>query len=271
MMELLFFRIALGAYLLSTVGYISSLFAGKVRVAKASMGVLTLAFALHTVHIVLQWQGETAIPSVNIYTSLSFIAWVVVGSYLVFQARTKTQVLGAFVSPAVVVMVVAASAGMTDGEPFPSALRGPLVPVHVVLLLTGGALFSLACLAGIMYLLQDRLIREKKVRGFSRLLPPLGDLDRINHLCTLWGFPLLTFGIIAGSIWARTVWGSGWHWDPKQVFTAVSWVLYAVVVHQRIAIGWKGRKAALMSIVAFTGLLFAFVGVNVFFVTMHRF
>ncbi|MBW2673423.1 MAG: cytochrome c biogenesis protein CcsA [Deltaproteobacteria bacterium] len=99
----------------------------------------------------------------------------------------------------------------------------------------------------------------------------LGDLDRINHLCTVWGFPLLTFGIIAGSIWARTVWGSNWHWDPKQVFTAVSWVLYAVLVHQRIAIGWKGRKVALLSIIAFAGLLFAFIGVNALFVTMHRF
>ncbi len=271
MMELLFFRIALVAYLLSAAGYIASLFVERVRVAKASMWVLALAFALHTVHIVMQWSGGASIPSANIYDSLSFIAWAVVGLYLAFQTRTKTQVLGAFVSPVVVVMMVAASVGLTGGDPFPSSLRGPLVPLHVVLLLTGGALFVLACLAGIMYLMQDRLIREKRVRGFSRLLPSLQDLDRINHLCTLWGFPLLTFGIIAGSIWARTVWGSDWHWDPKQVFTAVAWLLYAAVIHQRIAIGWKGRKAALLSIVAFVGLIFAFIGVNAFFVTMHRF
>jgi cytochrome c-type biogenesis protein CcsB len=271
MMELVFFRIALAAYFVSAAGYAVSLFAGRVRVAKASMWVLTLAFILHTIHIVMQWMGTDSIPSANIYGSLSFIAWAVAGSYLAFQARTKTQTLGAFVSPAVVVMMIAASAGLMDGPPVPSALYGPLVPLHVVFLLTGGALFSLACLAGIMYLVQDRLIRGKKVRGFSRLLPSLGDLDRINHLCSVWGFPLLTFGIIAGSIWARTVWGSSWQWDPKQVFTVISWVLYAAVVHQRIAIGWKGRKAALLSIVAFAGLVFAFIGVNAFFVTMHHF
>jgi len=271
MMGLIFFRIALAAYFVSTVGYVASLFAGRVRVAKASMWVLALAFALHTVSIVMQWMGTFSIPSANIYGSLSFVAWAVAGSYLAFQTKTRTQVLGAFVSPAVVVMMIAASAGLMDGPPIPSALRGPLVSFHVVLLLTGGALFALACLAGIMYLVQDNLIRGKRVRGFSRLLPSLRDLDRINHLCTVWGFPLLTFGIIAGSIWARTVWGSNWHWDPKQVFTAVSWVLYAAVVHQRIAIGWKGRKAALLSIIAFAGLFFAFIGVNAFFVTMHRF
>lgn len=269
-MEILFFRIALGAYLVSTVGYITSLAAGKVRVARGAMRVMVLALVLHTVHVLMQWVAVAA-PPVNIYTSFSFLAWAITGAYLAFQARTKTQILGVFVSPVVVVMMVFSSVGMSGGEPFPPALRSPLVPVHIVLLLTGGALFALACLAGIMYLLQDRLIRGKKIQGFSRILPPLRDLDRINHLCTIWGFPLLTFGIIAGSIWARAVWGSDWHWDPKQVFTAVSWALYAAVVHQRIAIGWKGRKAALMSIVAFTGLLFAFVGVNVFFVTMHRF
>jgi len=271
MMELIFFRIALAAYFVSTVGYVASLFAGRVRVAKASIWVLALAFALHTVHIAMQWIGTASIPSANIYGSLSFIAWAVTASYLAFQAKTKTRVLGAFVSPVVVVMMIAASAGLMGGPPIPSVLRGPLVPFYVVLLLTGGALFVLACLAGIMYLVQDNLIRGKRVSGFSRLLPSLRDLDRINHLCTVWGFPLLTFGIIVGSIWARTVWGSSWRWDPKQVFTAVSWVLYAALVHQRIAIGWKGRKAALLSIVAFAGLLFAFIGVNAFFVTMHRF
>lgn len=270
-MELIFFRFALAAYLVSTVGYVASLFAGRVRVAKVSMWVLALAFALHTVYIVMQWMGADSIPSSNIYGSLSFVAWGVSGSYLAFQTKTKTQVLGAFVSPVVVVMMIAASVGLIDGPPIPSALRGPLVSFHILLLLTGGALFALACLAGIMYLVQDNLIRGKRVSGFSRLLPSLGDLDRINHLCTVWGFPLLTFGIITGSIWARTVWGSDWQWDPKQVFTAVSWVLYAVVVHQRIAIGWKGRKAALLSIIAFAGLLFAFIGVNTFFVTMHNF
>jgi len=270
-MELIFFRIALVAYLVSTVGYIASLFAGRVRVAKASMWVLALAFALHTVHIVMQWIGTASIPSASIYGSLSFIAWAVAGSYLAFQTKTKTQILGAFVSPAVVVMMIAASAGLMDEPPIPAALSGPLVSFHIVLLLIGGAFFALACLAGSMYLVQDNLIRGKRVRGLSRLLPSLQDLDRINHLCTIWGFPLLTFGIIAGSIWARTVWGNNWQWDPKQVFTAVSWALYAAVVHQRIAIGWKGRKAALLSIIAFAGLLFAFIGVNAFFVTMHRF
>jgi len=270
-METMFFRIALFGYFVSTAGYIASLLVGRVRVAKASMWVFSLAFALQTVYIVIEWMEVASTPSADMYGSLSFIAWAVSGAYLAFQIKTKTQVLGAFVSPAVLVMMIAASSGLTGGVSLPSALRGHWVPVHVVLLLTGGALFALACLAGMMYLLQDNLIKSKKVRGFSRLLPSLQDLDRINHICIVWGFPLLTLGIIAGSIWAGTVWGRSWHWDPKQVFTAISWIIYAVLVHQRMVIGWKGRKAAFLSIIAFAGLLFTFIGVNVFFVTMHNF
>jgi len=145
-MEMIIFRIALAAYFVSAVGYVAALFVGRVRVAKVSMWILTLAFTLHTVHIVMQWTGIASIPSANIYGSLSFIAWAVAGLYLAFQAKTKTQVLGAFVSPLVVVMMIAASTGLMDGSPIPSALRGPLVSLHIVLLLIGGALFALACM-----------------------------------------------------------------------------------------------------------------------------
>jgi cytochrome c-type biogenesis protein CcsB len=270
-MEMVFFRIALVAYFVSTAGFIVSLFVGRVKVAKVSMWVFSFAFALLTAHIVMQWIGTAFTPSANIYGSLSFVAWAVSGAYLAFQTKTHTRVLGAFVSPAVLVMMIAASVGLMDGDSIPSALRGPWVSIHVVFLLTGGALFVLAFLTGTMYLLQDNLIKNKKVGGVSGLLPSLRDLDRINHICIVWGFPLLTFGIIAGSIWARTVWGTSWHWDPKQICTAISWVIYAVLIHQRLVIGWKGRKAALLSIIGFAGLLFAFIGVNVFFVTIHNF
>jgi cytochrome c-type biogenesis protein CcsB len=210
-------------------------------------------------------------PVTNLYESLSFIAWAVSGIYLIFQVRTKTRILGAFVSPVVLVMAITASARLMEDTTIPAILMGSWVPVHVGLTLTGGALFALACLAGIMYLVQDNLIRSKRAFGFTRILPSLKELDRINHICIVAGFVLLTLGIIAGSIWARNVWGSHWQWDPKQVSTLISWVLYALLLHQRLAIGWKGRKVAFLSIIAFIILLFTFVGVNMFFVTVHNF
>ena len=84
------------------------------------------------------------------------------------------------------------------------------------------------------------------------------------------GFPLLTLGILAGSIWARTVWGSHWQWDPKQIWTIMAWFLYASLLHQRLAIGWRGHKAAWFSIIAFAFLLLCVVAVS-FSTTLHRF
>jgi cytochrome c-type biogenesis protein CcsB len=265
------FKIAIIFYFISTLGYITSLLTRKVPAAKASTWLLFLAFSFHTISTVFRWIEAGYSPVINIYESLFFIAWAVSGIYLVFQIKTKTSVLGAFVSPAVLVMAITASARLVEDTSVPDLLRGPWVSVHVVLTLTGGALFALACLAGIMYLVQDYLIKNKKSYGFSRFLPSLRELDRINHICLVAGFLLLTFGVIVGSIWARNVWGSHWQWDPKQVSTLISWVLYALLLHQRLAIGWKGRKVAFLSVIAFIILLFTIVGVNMFFVTVHNF
>ncbi|MBN2569219.1 MAG: c-type cytochrome biogenesis protein CcsB [Deltaproteobacteria bacterium] len=264
-------EIALFFYLISTIGHIISLLVRRVLIAKVSTWALFSAFFVHTIYILSRWVQTGYGPVANTYESLSFVAWSISGIYLAFQIMTKTRVLGVFVSPLAFILAIGASVNLVGDIEMPEMLKGPWALVHITLSLTGEALFALAFMAGLMYLLQDSLIRKKKVHSFSRLLPPLRDLDRINHISILWGFFLLTSGIVAGSIWARTVWGSQWQWDPKQISTLFAWIIYALLLHQRIAIGWKGRKAAFLSIAAFIILLFTFVGVNIFFVTLHNF
>jgi ABC-type transport system involved in cytochrome c biogenesis permease subunit len=193
------------------------------------------------------------------------------GGYLLLQFRTKTRVLGAFVSPAALLVLISASPGIGGPVGLPAMLRSGLVSIHVILAVAGEALFALASVAGAMYLIQDRLIRRKRPSELSRLLPSLGELDGISHVCLLWGFPILTVGVLAGSAWARIVWGSPWQWDPKQVWTLAAWILYALLLHQRVAIGWKGRKAALLSLLFLVLLAVAFGVELVFFPTVHRF
>ncbi|MBN2284764.1 MAG: cytochrome c biogenesis protein CcsA [Deltaproteobacteria bacterium] len=270
-MESLLFKTALLLYALSTVGYMVSLLMKRVLAAKVSTWVLCAAFAVHSVYIVFRWVAAGYNPAVNLYEALSFSAWAIAGVYLLSQVKTKTRVLGAFVSPIVLVLAITALPRAAGDLAIPAMLRSTWVSAHVASILIAGALLALACIAGIAYLVQDNLLKKKRGYGFIRLLPPLRDLDRINHVSIVAGFFLLTFGVVAGSVWAGTVWGSRWYWDPKQVCTLISWFLYAVLLHQRLAIGWKGRKAALLSIIAFGILLFAFVGVNIFFVTVHHF
>jgi ABC-type transport system involved in cytochrome c biogenesis permease subunit len=192
-------------------------------------------------------------------------------AYLALQMKTKTRVLGAFVSPVICLFMVIASIGLGGVVNAHPMLRGSLVTAHVILSVAGEALFAVASCAGVMYLIQDGLIRRKRAGGLSRLLPPLGDLDRINHICLLGGVPLLTLGGLAGSVWARIVWGSHWQWDPKQVWTLLAWGGYAFLLHQRLAIGWRGRTAARWSLALFVILLVMLIVGLPFFGTLHRF
>ncbi|MBA4397190.1 MAG: hypothetical protein C0394_07400 [Syntrophus sp. (in: bacteria)] len=270
-MDLLFFKLAIAAYLISTLGYIASLWVKRVVIAKVSTWILFTAFTLHTAFYLAQLIQTQALSVINFPEALSFFAWILCGIYLILQLKTKTRVLGAFISPVAFLLMIGASARIEGPVFMPDALKGGLVTLHVTLSIAGEALFALASCAGAMYLIQNRLIKRKSIGGFSRLLPSLKDLDNINHLCLLWGFPLLTLGVLIGSIWARTVWGSHWQWDPKQIWTLAAWLLYALLLHQRLALGWKGRRVALFSVLAFLILLAGFFLEKAFFDTLHNF
>ena len=105
----------------------------------------------------------------------------------------------------------------------------------------------------------------------SKIFPSLGDLDRINHLCLLWGFPLLTTGLFAGVIFAGLTWIAGWPGDPKIIWTFAVWLIYGFLLHQRLAIGWKGVRMAVLSCAVFILFLLSYLGVRFFFPTMHNF
>lgn len=270
-MDILFLKMALVVYLVSALGYLCSLCVRRVLAAKVSTWVFFLAFMFHTIFFAVRYSKTGQPPVVSLHEALAFFAWVMAGIYLAFQVKTKTRVLGVFVSPVTFLLMIVASTGLGGYVPLPDILHSKLVPLHVIFSVIGEALFALASCAGAMYLIQEGLIKNKKMSSFIRILPSLTDLDRINHFCLIWGFPLLTVGILVGSLWARTAWGSLWQWDPKQVWTVTAWLVYALILHQRIAIGWKGHKAAFFSLLAFTILLASFAVINLFFVTAHSF
>ena len=270
-MAIIFCRLGLAAYFVSSLVFIGSILTRRVHPARIATWIFAAAFAAHTLTLLAVWLKSGYSPVLTIYDGLSFFAWVMAGTYLLFQFRTKTRVLGAFVSPVSFVFLTMASTGLGDPVVIPTILKSGLVAIHAILAVIGEALFAVASLAGLMYLIQDNLIKHKKTSRFIKYFPSLRDLDRINHTCLLWGFPLLTLGILAGSVWAGAAWGKVWQWDPKFLRTFLAWAVYALLLHQRLAIGWKGHKAALFSVVAFILLLSAFVIEQLFFNTIHNF
>jgi cytochrome c-type biogenesis protein CcsB len=118
-------------------------------------------------------------------------------------------------------------------------------------------------MGGLMYVIQERLIKTKRIGRFHRLLPSLQSLDTINRHGLAVGFFLLTLGIISGALWAGSAWGAYWSWDPKETWSLVTWLVYAAIIHLRFGAGRRGRKAALLAMFGFALVLFTFLGVSV--------
>jgi cytochrome c-type biogenesis protein CcsB len=122
-----------------------------------------------------------------------------------------------------------------------------------------------------MYLIQEHHVKSKHLGGLFDRLPSLQILDEINYRLITLGFPLLTLAIITGAVWAESAWGSYWTWDPKEVWSLITWLVYAAVLHLRLTAGWRGRRAAILAIIGFVIVLFTFFGVNFVLKSMHTF
>jgi cytochrome c-type biogenesis protein CcsB len=168
-----------------------------------------------------------------------------------------------------VIFMLVSSIIPPQGMPKSGMFQSGWVIFHVTALFLANALFAVAFSAGIMYLLQEKQIKGKRFGYLYRRLPSLDRLDEINAFCLLTGFPLMTIGLLAGFSYASSLWGSSWHWDPKEIFALITWLIYAILLHERLAVGWRGRKAAWLAIFGFSAVLMTFLGVNLFFKGHH--
>ena len=255
----------------STVGYLVSLLAQKVQQARFSTWILTAGFAALTLGLIFSIFSAEGLGGFGSRRFLSLYAWAIAGIYLGLQLKTKTRVLGAFVAPLIFVFLVAAAGQGSEKNLVPAAWQGWLTILHLILAIAGESLFVLASAAGAMFLIQNRLIKRKKPGAMSRLLPSLGDLDRVNHIGLLWGFVLLTLGMIGGSVYAAFVWDKPWASDPKVVWTFAVWVVYGFLLHQRLAIGWRGFRMAALSCLMFLLFVVSALIVRFCLPTIHSF
>jgi cytochrome c-type biogenesis protein CcsB len=210
-------------------------------------------------------------PVTTLPQTFSLFAWAIVGSYLAFQLKFNIRILGTFVSPLAVVFMLLSSAIPGRVIPNSKLFKSFWLTLHVATMFIGMAIFALAFCAGIMYLLQERQIKSKSFGLLYRRLPSLEVLDSLNYVCLTFGFPLITIGLISGFVYAGAVWQSFWHWDPKEILSVVTWLIYAVLLHERLAVGWRGRRAAIMAIIGFSVILVTFVGTSFILEVHHSF
>ncbi len=271
MMNNLLFHGTLLVYLAAASGYLLHIASGRLWAGKTGRWLMRSGFCLHCVSLALDFIEIGSTPVTTLHESLSFFAWCISGVFLLLDLRYGLTVLGAFVSPLTLLFMVVGSALPRRAGQIAPLLDSWWFPVHVGLAFLGNAFFAMAFIAGLMYLLQERMLKNKRLPLLFFRLPSLDTLDTLNFRCLTWGFPLMTLGIISGALWAHSAWGSFWRWNPKETWALISWFIYAALLHGRLAIGWRGRRAALLAIIGFLCLLFAFLGVNLLLSTLHSY
>lgn len=257
-------------YLLSSVGYFAFLFVQKDYLQRAGFFLLLIGFLFHTLMIVYAFIRGGHIPVSNMHETLSFAAWAIAGVFLGIRFKFNLKILGIFAAPVLALMMIGVSQIPNEPAPVTKIFKSFWLVSHVSVIFIGEAAFALACGLGILYLLQEYEIKTKKHRFFFKRLPALEVLDNIGYVCIVVGFSMLTLGLITGFVYAKAVWGKFWSWDPKEVWSGITWLFYAVLLHERLTVGWRGRRSAIMAIIGFAVLVFTFLGVNLLMEGHHE-
>jgi cytochrome c-type biogenesis protein CcsB len=164
-----------------------------------------------------------------------------------------------FVFPLVFILTLAANLIASPQAPRQELLKSLWFYIHIPTTFLGYAAFFVAFSAGVMYLIQERELKRKRPQTFYYRLPSLEICDDLGYRSLSVGFPLLTVGIVAGALWANRALSQPWGWDPKIIWSLITWLIYAVLIHYRLSSGLRGRRAALMSIVGFVTVLLTFI------------
>jgi cytochrome c-type biogenesis protein CcsB len=271
-LDLIFYKIALALYLLSSVGYLVFLLVSSGSRALFGFWCAILGFAAHSLSILHRAIFSGFFPLATHFDALSFFAWLIVGIFLIIRFRDPSPIFGSIAAPmATTLLLYGSTLSHQITEPLVPVLKSWWLPIHVSFALVGNGIFAVMAMGGLMYLLQERLIKTKRIGRFHRLLPSLETLDTINRHGLPIGFFLLTLGLISGALWAGSAWGFYWSWDPKETWSLITWFAYAAMVHQRVVLGWRGKRAAMLAILGFGLVMFTFLGVSAIMGGHHAF
>ncbi|HEU0184869.1 MAG TPA: cytochrome c biogenesis protein CcsA, partial [Blastocatellia bacterium] len=259
--------IALTLYLIGAF-YSIYTFATKSRRPDRDLKIIIgLGFVAHTAAIVAAWREAGHFPVISPKEVSSFIGWAIVGYYLAVSKRYHTRALPAFLFPLVYLFMFIslllpsrAVPQLLESAIYASQLTKIILPVHVTLVIVSYAAFAVTFVCSLMYLIQEHELKAKRFGASSERLPALNTCDEICYRSVTIGFVLLTLGVATGIFWNNQRDGRYWHNDPKEVMALVTWIVYLFPIHYRVTAGWRGRRAAWMSIAGFVAVILTWLG-----------
>jgi cytochrome c-type biogenesis protein CcsB len=251
------------------------------RLGRLAVGLTLLGLLVHAGSVVLRGVAAGRVPWGNMYEFSSAVGVVAVVAFLVVLARQpQLRYLGMFVMlPVIILMFLAGTVLYTKAAPLVAALRSYWLAIHVTAAVLATGIFMVSFVATALYLVRarwDRMVAagRQPTRFPATLgwrLPEAEVLDRVAYRTVAFGFPIWTFGIIAGAIWAEAAWSRYWGWDPKETWAFIAWVIYACYLHARATAGWRGSKAAWINVLAFSAMIFNFFIVNIVISGLHSY
>ena len=245
---------------------------------RAAMALSTAAVLSHAIAVTTRGLAVHRAPWGNMYEFVTALTCFAAIFFLGVMVRYRAWALGVFVMGSVVVILGLAETLIytTAGQLVP-ALQSYWLSIHVTAMTVSTGVFFVSAVLGVVYLMVDRYNRRvaagKAVagNGIVERLPSIDQLDRLAYRTIVFGFPIWTFGVIAGAIWADEAWGRYWGWDPVETFAFITWVVYAAFLHARATAGWRGRRAHYVQLLGFATLAFNILVVQVFITGLHSY
>ena len=242
------------------------------KIARIATAMMILGFILLFAGVITRGISAGRVPWGNMYEFSITGALAFTGAYLGALRKYDLRWLGLLVSISVLLTLgTAVTVLYVPSAPLVPALKSPWLVIHVSTAIISGGVFLLANVIAAAYLYLDNMESKGERTAWAKRLPSLEVLDQLSYRLVAFVFPLWTFSVIAGAIWAESAWGRYWGWDPKETWAFITWVAYAAYLHARVTIGWRGRRAAWLCLLAGSTFLFNYVYVNIWGTGKHTY
>jgi cytochrome c-type biogenesis protein CcsB len=245
---------------------------------RTAFGLTCIGLACHVLAILTRGLAEHRVPWGNMYEFVAAITCMAVLVLVAASIRFQAYYMGLFVLfPVVLGLGIDLTVIYTAAGQLVPALQSYWIAIHVTAMIVAAGLFIFGAVVTTTYLLADRSQRRiaagrpSAMAGILEHLPQPAILDRLSYRSILFAFPVWTFGVMAGAIWADHAWGRYWGWDPKETWSFITWVVYAMFLHARATAGWRGRRAAWIHLAGFACLMFNLIGVNLWITGLHSY
>lgn len=257
-LELTLFGLSTAIYGVAWIWHLRGWKLGSAVQTQIAIRILWVGWALHLFMVGLRWYRAEHVPMLSAFEFVTFFALLVIGAFLLFALKQRNQMLGVFLLPVGLLLMLYAGFMPKMVEPELPIFASLLLKFHILTTLLGYAAWAVTFAASVSYLYLER---KKDAQP--------GLFDQMAYRAAFFAFAFLTLGIITGALWGDRVFGQLWFWDPKETWSFITWLIFMAYLHARYTLDWRGRRAAILAIVGFAALVFTYVGVDYLLPQIH--